>query len=276
MSDCAVCTLGNTRLRPQVPRVNPDAAVFGFMGKLHCFPDGPSLTATEKYILTEFQYHNIKQACSVTGTASMGSSNYVIVQSTFVGLATVLVAMRVFVRTVVVKRFGLDDTIMVLALVNYSATNPYFERNLKFMQILSLVVCAMTSLTVHYSGLYLTGHYSTKSEALEYITTALKWSSIAAPIGILSGLCTRISVCLFLLRIFGTKKAWRSGLYTIMVFATIVVIPTIVSLLAQCSPVRKLWNPRLPGSCWLPRTVVDIGYFNGCEYPSAGSLSIEK
>ena len=121
----------------------------------------------------------------------------------------------------------------------------------------------MTSLTVHYSSLYLEGRYSTKAEAFHDATTALKWSSIAAPIGIFSGLCTRLSVCLFLLRIFHTKRRWRLSLYGIMVFATAVIIPTIVSLLAQCSPVQKLWNPLLPGSCWSPQTVIDIGYFNG-------------
>lgn len=121
----------------------------------------------------------------------------------------------------------------------------------------------MTSCTVHYSSLYLAGDYSTKAEALHDAILALKWSSIAAPIGITSGLFTRLSICLFLLRIFRTKRAWRWGLYAMMVFTTAVIVPTIVSLLAQCSPVQKLWDPLLPGSCWSPKTVIDIGYFNG-------------
>ena len=121
----------------------------------------------------------------------------------------------------------------------------------------------MTSLTVHYSFLYLAGDYSTKAEAVHDVATALKWSSIAAPIGIVAGLCTRLSICLFLLRIFRAKRQWRRGLYAVMVFAIAIIVPTIVSLLAQCSPVQKLWDPLLPGSCWSAQTVIDIGYFNG-------------
>ncbi|KAL6719217.1 hypothetical protein ACLMJK_003454 [Lecanora helva] len=48
-----------------------------------------------------------------------------------------------------------------------------------------------------------------------------------------------------------------------MAFATAVIIPTVVVLLAQCSPVKKLWEPKIPGRCWSPQTVIDIGYFNG-------------
>lgn len=132
----------------------------------------------------------------------------------------------------------------------------------------------MTSRTVYYSSLYLTGDYSTKAEALHDAVLALKWSSIAAPIGITSGLCTRLSICLFLLRIFRTKREWRWGLYAVMVFATAVIVPTIVSLLAQCSPVQKLWDPLLPGSCWSPHTVIDIGYFNGGKQPKIITFTI--
>ena len=120
----------------------------------------------------------------------------------------------------------------------------------------------MTSLTAHYNALLLTGDYTSKAEANQDHVSALKWESIAAPIDILSGLCTRLSICLFLLRIFGTKRAWKRGLYTIMAFATAAFIPALVSLF-QCSPVQKRWDSSLPGSCWSSYIVVDLGYFNG-------------
>lgn len=74
-------------------------------------------------------------------------------------------------------------------------------------QALSLTVCGMSSLTIHYVGLHLAGDYPTKAEAIHDVVMALKWSSIAAPIGIISGLCTRLSICLFLLRIFGRRES---------------------------------------------------------------------
>ena len=133
-------------------------------------------------------------------------------------------------------------------------------------EILSLIVCTMTSLTVHYISLYRTRDHISKAKAAYDLTVALKWGSIAAPIALLCGLCVRLSICLFLLRIFWMKRAWRWGLYAVMSFATAVIIPTIVSLLAQCSPVQKLWDPLLLGSCWSPHTVLDIGYFHGGEW----------
>lgn len=200
---------------------------------------------------------------SSAGKGNNGGSAYIATQSIFVAIATLVVFVRIYVRSFVVKKFGIDDAAVVLALVSIlvTQTQAYTDRD----QILSLVVCAMTSLTVHYSTLYLDHHFRTKAEAIYDVTAALKWSSIAAPIGIFSGLFTRLSICLFLLRIFGTKSHWRKSLYAIMVFVTAVVIPTVVSLLAQCSPTKKLWNKTLPGHCWSPQTVIDIGYWNGGE-----------
>ena len=135
------------------------------------------------------------------------------------------------------------------------------------IQSLAIVVCGLTSRTVYYSFLFLSGKYSTKAEALYEATTALKWSSIAAPIGIFSGMCTRISVCLFLLRIFRTKREWKWGLCAMIIFVSAIAIPAVVSLIAQCSPVQRQWDKTIPGSCWSTSTVIDIGYFNGGENP---------
>lgn len=44
-----------------------------------------------------------------------GGVNYLITQSTFVAIATLLVLTRVYVRAIVVKKFGLDDAVIVLA-----------------------------------------------------------------------------------------------------------------------------------------------------------------
>lgn len=43
---------------------------------------------------------------------------YLVIQSTFVAIATLLILIRVYVRIVVVRNFGLDDTFIVLALVS--------------------------------------------------------------------------------------------------------------------------------------------------------------
>ena len=119
--------------------------------------------------------------------------------------------------------------------------------------------------------MYVKHEYAMEMEGVHLVTTALKWSSISSPIGILSGLCTRISICLFLLRIFGAIPKWRWGLYSIMAFLTATLIPSFVCLFAQCSPGQKQWDRSLPGHCWSANTMVHIGYFNGGEQrPTSG------
>ena len=55
---------------------------------------------------------------SSSGSGNKGGTAYIATQSTFVAIATLLVFIRVYVRTIVVKKFGLDDAVIVLALVS--------------------------------------------------------------------------------------------------------------------------------------------------------------
>ena len=50
--------------------------------------------------------------------SNQGGTNYVVTQTTFVAIATLLVFVRIYVRTIVVKKFGLDDAVIILALVS--------------------------------------------------------------------------------------------------------------------------------------------------------------
>ena len=59
---------------------------------------------------------------SADPSLKQGGINYLITQSTFVAIATLLVLTRVHVRSLVVKKFGFDDAIIVLAWVSLSAS----------------------------------------------------------------------------------------------------------------------------------------------------------
>lgn len=48
-----------------------------------------------------------------------GGVNYLVTQSRFVAIATLLVLARVYVRVIVVKQFGLDDAVIVLAWASF-------------------------------------------------------------------------------------------------------------------------------------------------------------
>ena len=54
---------------------------------------------------------------SSSNPISTGGAAYLTTQSIFVAVATLLVVVRIHVRSFVVKKFGLDDAVVVLALV---------------------------------------------------------------------------------------------------------------------------------------------------------------
>lgn len=73
----------------------------------------------------------------------------------------------------------------------------------------------------------------------------------------------RISICLFLLRLFGNKKRWRWALYSIMAFVTATNLSSAAVFLSECRPLKKVWDPSVPGTCVSSGTVVFAGYYNG-------------
>ena len=103
---------------------------------------------------------------------------------------------------------------------------------------------------------------------LARLSQALKLETIAEVIIICSLIFTKISICLFLLRIFGkNNKMWRWGLYSIMAFSTATNLASIAVIYPSCRPVQKLWNPEVPGICWRPRAYIAIAEYNGSESP---------
>lgn len=98
---------------------------------------------------------------------------------------------------------------------------------------------------------------------LQRLSLALKYFFMTEFLAIISTMFTRISICIFLLRIFSTKQHWRWGLYTFLVFVTVTQTSAAVLVLVQCQPVQRLWNPTIPGKCWNPHVQIRVGDFNG-------------
>lgn len=126
----------------------------------------------------------------------------------------------------------------------------------------------MTSLTVYHRRQYSSQLSQGQTlAAFDAQTKALKYCTIATSVGIFSGLCTRLSICLFLLRIFRSVREWRLSLYAIMAFTVAAAVPPIVTFIAQCQPIQKQWDPFLPGKCWSSLIVVRTNYFGGGKSP---------
>lgn len=111
-------------------------------------------------------------------------------------------------------------------------------------------------------------YLSQSPELLARLSQALKLESIAEVLVICSLVFTKISICLFLLRIFGkNKKIWKWGLYSIMAFSIATNLGSVAVIYPSCRPVQKLWNPGLPGTCWRSSAYIAIAEYNGGESP---------
>ena len=102
-------------------------------------------------------------------------------------------------------------------------------------------------------------------ECIEY-QTIVHALSILYPnsmINIWAEMFARISICLFLLRLFSLKKYWRMFMWGLIVFVFATDVASSAVVLPQCKPVAKLYNPLLGGTCWPPDLQVQLAYFNG-------------
>ena len=97
------------------------------------------------------------------------------------------------------------------------------------------------------------------------ITEDVKLEYIEVILLFVSTLFSRVSVCIFLLRIFSINIHWRWTLYSIMALTVVANITCIITVLTECRPLAKLWNPTTPGSCWQPHVVLRIGQWQGGE-----------
>ena len=100
-------------------------------------------------------------------------------------------------------------------------------------------------------------------EFLADLGQVLKWQYLAELATAFSLFFTRISICLFLMRIFGAIRYWRRTLYCAIAFMTLTTIPSIILIITQCTPMRKTWDPSVHGRCLSSSVVNFIGYYNG-------------
>ena len=99
--------------------------------------------------------------------------------------------------------------------------------------------------------------------SFENIVQATKVENIATLLLLLSTMFTKISICVFLLRLFNTNRLRIITLYTIVAIIIVAHLTTALTLLLQCSPAAKLWNPTIKGTCRPPETQAAIAYFHG-------------
>lgn len=83
------------------------------------------------------------------------------------------------------------------------------------------------------------------------IPNITEWTIIGIIISYVSIFLVKISVSIFILRVIkGTHRLIRIFLYYLMGFLTLSTVAAIVAASVQCIPLKKLWEPNVPGTCF--------------------------
>ncbi|KAF2865910.1 hypothetical protein BDV95DRAFT_242142 [Massariosphaeria phaeospora] len=78
-------------------------------------------------------------------------------------------------------------------------------------------------------------------------------------VNVLCTLVTKISISFYILR-FRDDKRVRWTLATLMGFMSLATVAVILVLSLSCRPLRKLWEPEIPGQCLPLTTVYNVAY----------------
>ncbi|KAI1458807.1 hypothetical protein F4805DRAFT_474072 [Annulohypoxylon moriforme] len=168
---------------------------------------------------------------------------------TLTSLCIIAVGTRFYVRRKVTRRLYPDDWFMLAACVLQVA----FQGNL--------------------TRSYLWGLGKHDRDLSTYqLTNTLKFVWINTPFGITASILSRISIALFLVRIFGTQLWLRWFFIVITVLQSLANVMQMIVILLQVHPVEALWDTSIPGQKLDPRIQMATGYLSSSLF-AFGDLS---
>ncbi|KAF2662041.1 hypothetical protein K491DRAFT_710453 [Lophiostoma macrostomum CBS 122681] len=142
------------------------------------------------------------------------------ISGSFFAVAALVVLLRCYVRLAMLKVFGLDDYVMVVAMLFCTATFACFKLETDY------------GLGKHFMVMFMDPiNYSNFAKIL-YI------HSIVIMVGIST---VKISIALFLLRL-STKTPYSRFLYGVIVFIVCMTITCAMTLIFQCYPIQATWD----------------------------------
>lgn len=198
-----------------------------------------------------------QQLSAAYGNENRGTS-FLVVTLFFTILALIFVSLRIYTRIWITRAFGWDDGMIIFSLVSFSA-----HVILLYTYSQQVLATVSTSFNVPKVIAGYGQHLSHLSD--RQVSEVLKWNYLATPLLVFSLATSKISICLFLLRVLDQArvKFKRSFLYAITLLLTLIAVPSAGYALGQCQPVRKLWDPTTHGRCQDPRIFLKVGYANG-------------
>ena len=101
-------------------------------------------------------------------------------------------------------------------------------------------------------------YYLTPPQIIE----SLKWVDFSEFLLFWSAAFTKISICIFVMRIPNSKRL-NYLLYSLMALVTFANGAAVIVFLAQCRPLEALWDPAVNGNCWNEEIYIGFGEFQG-------------
>ena len=106
-------------------------------------------------------------------------------------------------------------------------------------------------------------YLSLTPESLANIIQVAKWVFFGEFLVSFSLFFTRVSICLFLLRMFGAIQIWRRIIYCATTFIILLNLSNISTVIITCRPMRKNWDSSIHGKCLDSAGLASVGYVNG-------------
>ncbi|KAJ5654740.1 hypothetical protein N7490_001743 [Penicillium lividum] len=159
----------------------------------------------------------------------------------FMFLSIVTVSLRCFVRTVIVRAFGWDDILMIVAMVLF----------------IMLSICCMVGTS---NGV---GHKYEDFTSIEVYKTALTWWWLSQVLYIWASAFAKISIAVALLRLT-VKRVHHIILWGVIGLTIAIGLVFWLVLLLDCQPISYFWNQvdgEHTGKCLSVDILIDISYF---------------
>lgn len=89
----------------------------------------------------------------------------------------------------------------------------------------------------------------------------IKWTFVEGVEFVIGTCLVKISVCISILRFINrTQQSVRKFIYVIMGFLMFSTVALVIALLAQCRPLRALYDLNVKGSCYSKNVSIAIAY----------------
>lgn len=184
-----------------------------------------------------------------------------VVAAVLLGVAIVTVIARLYVRILLRRALGWDDFTIIASSVSTSPLRPLYEiggKPLTGYQVFGIaafatyVKCIQAGMGRHLVCLTLQG-----------ISDVAKWSLISQILITVNLGLTKVSVCLFVMRVIDkAKKRITQLLWVLIAFIIISHLVQVLLFCLQCRPIQGVWDIFIKSTCFSANVTYLSAYVN--------------